>query len=637
MKELSPPRYQLALRTMYYMAKSKVLLTPEELQDALSVERSHVGPSEERRPPIAIVIGVCLGFVFENPISCKMEFFHSTLAEYLSTSSFRNDLELDLGGCCVLYLMSKDLASRCATDKQADERRNLYPFGSYASRFWGDMIRGQSELKYKETLLQFLTSENRISCYQLLPPDMPYDEKLIGGPTDWFDMVNDSYSFDIYTCAYLRLQQTMLSLLEKGIDPDYTAPLGLQYSPLHLGVKALDLKMCRLLVKAGVDANVQNKTGKTPLHLAWELSGDNTSQIRVLLEEAGGRFDIMDSQGRNVLQNALQFGNTSDVYHVINGLGDSGLQNQDLNGDTALHWAVVRRYFQVVQHLLAKNANPLIRNCKGERPLDLAIEDYDRHSKSIATLIVSHINDSSSKYSLESSDQIAITEYLKECLRKEIEAQSTRSLRYERALKTRQNVISAAEQEDPYTLSGYILDGVDVNFVDEDSGMTPLHHAILSNRELPVWHLLAAGTDIELKDKRHGMTAYELAQKCKQPNIVALFQPGSNQPLHAEMRSASLADGVPHDAYSSAPLPLIKSLHQIDRSSMWQQKYCQVGRGVFSKRISGNELRTAYRNARELRYQMDASSTWSGPGIEIWYDYLGYKEPEDGRDPFVRR
>lgn len=329
MKNLSPPRYQLALRTMLYMAQSKVPLTTEELQDALSVQIKSLGPSRDGRPPVAVVIGVCLGFVFENPISGRVEFFHATVAEYLNTSQFSNDLELDLGGCCVVYLLSNGLARRCITEKEAEERRNTYPFGAYASRFWGDMIRGESELKYKEFLLQFLTSENRISAFQLLPPDTNYDIDLIGGPNEWFDMVTDAKSFAVYTCTYLRLKHVMALLLDNGMTPDYRAPCGIHYSPLHLGVRTLDFQICEQLIKAGVNPNVQNRTGKTPVHLAWELSANNIFQtrelfqIRALLSAAGGRSDIVDSDGRNVLQHALQFGNTSDLGQLLEGQNES--------------------------------------------------------------------------------------------------------------------------------------------------------------------------------------------------------------------------------------------------------------------------------------------------------------------------
>lgn len=617
MKQLSPPRYQLALRTMNYMAQSKVLFTPEELQDALSVEVNSFGPSKDRRPPIAMIVGVCLGFVFENPISSRMEFFHTTVAEYLSTSSSMNDLELDLGGCCVLYLMSTDLARRCVTERQAEERRSQYLFAAYASRFWGDKIRGQPELKHEEILLRFLTSDNRISSLQLLPPDTAYDEDLIGKQAEWFDVTTDANSFAVYTCAYLRLKEIMPSLLAKGFDPGYTAPLGLHSSPLHLGVKALDLKICELLIKAGVNVNIQDKMGKTPLHLAWELSGDNVSQIRTLLEDAGGRFDITDSQGRNVLQNALQFGNTSILGHVIDGIGEPGLQNQDSDGNTALHVAVTRRYYLDVKHLLAKNANPLIRNNKGQRPLDLATEGKDYSSRLIATHILEYVDEKSIDYPRQQPVTTTISEDLEgTSISLEEMADRTppplqrrnRDSKDAMLMKLREGYITAAEQEDAYTLSGYLLNGANVNFVHENSGMTPLHHAILSNHELPIWHLLAAGADIDLKDKRHGLSASELAQKSEHPSVAALFHHDNNEP---------------GDSFGP--------------SLMWQSMYHQVGRGMWSKRISGNELRAAYRNAAQLREQMAGSSVWNRPGLEIWYDYLGYKEPEDERSFFNRR
>jgi hypothetical protein len=46
-----------------------------------------------------------------------------------------------------------------------------------------------------------------------------------------------------------------------------------------------------------------------------------------------------------------------------------------------------------------------------------------------------------------------------------------------------------AEQEDPYNLSGLLLNGTRISFFDKASGMTPLHNAVLAGHELPTWHL----------------------------------------------------------------------------------------------------------------------------------------------------
>lgn len=599
MKTLPSPQYQLALRTMNYMARSKLLLKPEELQDALSVETDSFISNPGRRPPIAMILAVCLGFVIENPISGKMEFFHITLAEFLSTPGLWNDLKLDFGGCCVTYLLSEDFMQRCSSH-EVEERRRQHPFAAYASRFWGDNIRGESELKYKDVLLQFLTSDNRISCFQLLPPDTAYDAQLIGEPSEWFDTATDSHSFAIYTCAYLRLKNTMPLLLAKGFGPDYTAPFGQRFSALHLAVKARDPEICEWLIQAGADVNVRDKAGQTPLHHCWEHSDTEAFDISRLLENAGARFDIPDSKGQTVLHHALQCSSLSWVSAMIEKSYEFGLEKQDLDGNTALHYAVMRRYANIVDFLLIKNANPVLKNNNGQSPLNLAMESDDYLSEKIVKQILARIDKKASEYELQPDEQAVTAAYLAACTQPKVSKKPPAAERTKShlGLENLQSISLVAEQEDPYTLSGYLLKERTINFIDKASGMTPLHHAVLAGHELPAWHLLAAGADADVKDERHGLTPLELAQREGHQSVAALF------------RCDSEASGS---------------------GFVWQRKSYQVGRGMWSKRISGAELQQAYSNANRLRARMMSCSFWSGPGMEIWYDYLGYDWRDNGR------
>lgn len=150
-----------------------------------------------------------------------------------------------------------------------------------------------------------------------------------------------------------------------------------------------------------------------------------------------------------------------------------------------------------------------------------------------------------------------------------------------------------AEQEDPYNLFGLLLNGRRINFFDTASGMTPLHHAVLAGHELPTWHLLAAGAKADVKDKRHGLAPPELAQREGNLDVAALF-----------LRNSSESSG---------------------QGFVWQRKSYQVGRGMWSKHLSGTELQRAYRKAKHLRKCMRKSSNWLGPGMQVWYDYLGYE------------
>ena len=601
-KKLPSPQYRLALSTMNYMARSKVLLRPEELQDALSIEPDNFTRNMDRWPPLAMILTVCLGFIIENPVSGKMEFFHITLSEFLTTSDIWHDLKLEFGGCCVTYLMSEDFKQPCFSQEEAVERRRQHPFAAYASRFWGDNVRGELEWKYGDVLLRFLTSDNKISCLQLLPPDTAYDTQLIGEPSELYQGVANSNSFAIYSCAYLRLKNVMPLLLRNSFEPDYVAPFGQRFSPLHIAVKLRDPQMCQWLIQAGANVNVQDKTGRTPLHLCWGRADVAVWEISPLLVDAGARFDITDSSGQTILHHALQHSGSFWVHRMVNTYHGFEVGKQDMDGNTALHYAVMRRYHDVIALLLNQNANPVLKNNNGQNPLTLAMESYDQGSERIVKQILACIDEEGAVHGFLTEERAAADTYLATCAERKASAKQAQAesdvekskKRSRFGQKSLQPITWEAEQEDPHDLSGLLLQGMRINFIDTASGMTPLHHAVLAGHELPTWHLLAAGAKADVKDQKYGLTPPELAQREGHLDVAALF-------LHSCSES-------PEEGF------------------LWQRKSYQVGRGMWSKHLSGTELQRAYSEANYLRDCIKMCSVWFGPGMQIWYDYLGYEQ-----------
>lgn len=74
--------------------------------------------------------------------------------------------------------------------------------------------------------------------------------------------------------------------------------------------------------------------------------------------------------------------NNFELSYIIIALSDN-LDIQDPNGKTALHMAVEKDKKKVVKHLKLQGAYELIKDNKGETPLDLA-----RENKTIKNILV---------------------------------------------------------------------------------------------------------------------------------------------------------------------------------------------------------------------------------------------------------
>ncbi|ORX57127.1 hypothetical protein BCR36DRAFT_402326 [Piromyces finnis] len=71
------------------------------------------------------------------------------------------------------------------------------------------------------------------------------------------------------------------------------------------------------------------------------------------------------------LLEAASLGNLKAVKYFVNA-GVNVNKQHNMNGMTALHWAVTRNHIAVAQYLLNNGADPTIKNTKGELPSDLS-------------------------------------------------------------------------------------------------------------------------------------------------------------------------------------------------------------------------------------------------------------------------
>jgi ankyrin repeat protein len=170
------------------------------------------------------------------------------------------------------------------------------------------------------------------------------------------------------------LQALEMLLKQPGVDVNLQDTRG--RSPLLWAAnngqgEAIDVLMRD---KYNVDRQSKDKDGRSALSLA--CGGGHTDCVRALIKYRCGDVNEEDVSGWTPLAWALDRQSPSTVGALLDGR-EVNLDHQDQSKRTALLWAAVYGYYEVVEMLLQQGANPHITDAGGHTPLDHA-EVYGR-------------------------------------------------------------------------------------------------------------------------------------------------------------------------------------------------------------------------------------------------------------------
>jgi len=150
----------------------------------------------------------------------------------------------------------------------------------------------------------------------------------------------------LFDAAFSENQHAVQLLLDLGHpvspDPDgRTALHGICWHWDHGDERDIATRaIVRMLLEAGIDPNARHARGSTPLHEALTGDGLNIVAAEELLN-AGADINAIDFDGNTPLM---------------------------------LHYEVLFDYLKVTEFMLARGANPLVRNARGKTIVDLARE-----------------------------------------------------------------------------------------------------------------------------------------------------------------------------------------------------------------------------------------------------------------------
>ena len=122
------------------------------------------------------------------------------------------------------------------------------------------------------------------------------------------------------------------------------------------------------LLAGGVDTNVRNAVGWTPLMLA--AAERHTSTVEILLE-AGADPNAENALGRTALMFAASYGQDSTVQLLLDRGAKPNIVPKDHSGWTALMAAAARGHVNTVGLLLQNGADPNIRSKDGRTAIKL--------------------------------------------------------------------------------------------------------------------------------------------------------------------------------------------------------------------------------------------------------------------------
>ena len=154
--------------------------------------------------------------------------------------------------------------------------------------------------------------------------------------------------------------------LRNGANPNIGAPDNM--TPLMAAVQQDNVEIVKLLLEAGADVNVQEKSGGlTALSLACHAG--KTANVAALIS-AGADLNRPTRVGNTPLMQAIGFYHKEAALLLISSGADVNYATQ--TGNTALMCAARRGHDDIVRELIAHNARTDIRNSEGNTALELA-------------------------------------------------------------------------------------------------------------------------------------------------------------------------------------------------------------------------------------------------------------------------
>ncbi|XP_072193730.1 palmitoyltransferase ZDHHC13 [Excalfactoria chinensis] len=178
----------------------------------------------------------------------------------------------------------------------------------------------------------------------------------------------------LHWAAINNRQELVKYYISKGAVVDQLGG-DLNSTPLHWAIRQGHLPMVILLLKCGADPSLIDGEGFSSIHLA--VLFQHVPIVAYLISK-GQNVDTADFNGFTPLMLSAQRVVGPEPTRFLLKFNPSLNAVDNIEKNTALHWAVTSGNVSAVELLLEAGANMDIKNAKGETALDLAIQTQNR-------------------------------------------------------------------------------------------------------------------------------------------------------------------------------------------------------------------------------------------------------------------
>ncbi|NXA18533.1 ZDH13 Palmitoyltransferase, partial [Ibidorhyncha struthersii] len=178
----------------------------------------------------------------------------------------------------------------------------------------------------------------------------------------------------LHWAAINNRQELVKYYISKGAIVDQLGG-DLNSTPLHWAIRQGHLPMVMLLLKCGADPSLIDGEGFSSIHLAVLFQH---MPIVAYLISKGQNIDTTDFNGQTPLMLSAQKVIGPEPTRFLLKFNPSLNAVDNVQKNTALHWAITSGNTSAVDLLLEAGASLDIKNVKGETPLDLAYQSLNR-------------------------------------------------------------------------------------------------------------------------------------------------------------------------------------------------------------------------------------------------------------------